>query len=122
MPIYEYMCESCGPFEEMRAMARHADPYECPGCGTMAPRVVLTAPRLAAMPAERRVAYSRNEQSAHAPQVSTRIEREHGTAHTHSAHCGCGSNAKSTRSRGRTVQGADGSKAFPGARPWMISH
>ena len=67
MPIYEYMCESCGPFEEMRAMARHADPYECPGCGTMAPRVVLTAPRLAAMPAERRVAYSRNEQSAHAP-------------------------------------------------------
>lgn len=122
MPIYEYMCESCGPFEEMCAMARRADPHECPDCGAMAQRVVLTAPRLVVMPAERRQAFTRNERSAHAPQVSTRTEREHGSAHTHSVSCGCGSKIPGRGGRGRAVHSADGAKAFPGARPWMISH
>ena len=51
MPVYEYMCEECGPFTAMRPMAEYEKPCVCPSCTLDAPRVLLTAPRcVTAMP------------------------------------------------------------------------
>lgn len=78
MPVYDYLCEDCGPFTEMRPMSDYELPHDCPQCGREAPRAFLTAPRLAGL---------------------------------------------SRRKPGRlTYRGKNGSKSFPTARPWMISH
>lgn len=105
MPVYDYDCPHCGPFEELRPMAEFDRPQSCPVCGEAAPRVMLSAPGLALMEAGRRHAFATNEKSAHAP------SRSHG----HGANCGCAAHG------GRKRQGA-AAKSFPGTRPWMISH
>ena len=46
MPIYEYTCETCGPFAAMRPLAEFAAPYACPDCGTDSPRNLLASPAL----------------------------------------------------------------------------
>jgi putative FmdB family regulatory protein len=46
MPTYEYACETCGPFSEVRPMAEFAAPQPCPACGALASRM-LTVPQLA---------------------------------------------------------------------------
>jgi putative FmdB family regulatory protein len=112
MPVYEYLCEGCGPFTDMRPMAECALPRECPGCGFEAPRVLLTAPHFAAMSAERREAHATNERSAHAPQRSSSLNDRHG------AGCRC-CGQKLTR---KSVRGPKGAKSFPNSRPWMLSH
>lgn len=109
MPVYEYQCAECGSFAALRPMAEFADPHPCPDCGGEAPRVLLTAPMLAGMDSNRKRAFETNERSAHAPK-STR---------THGANCSCCSGGRIGR---KTKVGADGSKSFPTARPWMISH
>ena len=110
MPVYEYACEECGPFAALRPMAEYAEPCSCPDCGSASPRVMLTAPMLASMDAGRRTAFATNERAQNEPK-STR---------THGAGCSCCSGSKK---KGRlTWHGKDGSKSFPTARPWMISH
>ena len=32
MPVYEYLCNDCGPFTDMRPMAECDDPQDCPQC------------------------------------------------------------------------------------------
>lgn len=110
MPVYEYLCEECGPFTAIRPMAEFDKPNDCPDCGKHAPRVLLTAPRMALMSPESRVAHATNERSAHAPRSSK----------SHGAGCSCCSGK--SRSKRIVKQGKDGSKSFPTARPWMISH
>ena len=44
MPVYDYLCERCGPFTDMRPMAECDAPNDCPRCGRAAPRAFLTAP------------------------------------------------------------------------------
>jgi putative FmdB family regulatory protein len=39
MPVYEFVCEDCGPFEEQRTFAESGDPASCPECETEARRV-----------------------------------------------------------------------------------
>lgn len=113
MPLYDYLCEDCGPFSDSRPMAECDDPGECPACRTLAPRALLTAPRLACMPAGRRQAFATNERSAHAPRTVAEYKAAHG------AGCSCCRGKKP----GRPVRkAANGSKSFPSARPWMISH
>jgi putative FmdB family regulatory protein len=107
MPVYEYACEDCGEFTAVRAMAQCRDPHPCPSCGEEAPRALVTAPAFAGLAPAVRRAHAVNERSAHEPR----------NAAGHGAGCACCSTAKSS-----AVQGADGSKAFPSKRPWMISH
>lgn len=111
MPTYEYLCDDCGPFTEMRPMAESDLSCDCPRCGDAAPRAFLTAPYMAGMSAERRQAFATNERSAHAPQTTSGSGK-------HPSNCGCCS-GKSSR---MTYKYKDGSKAFPKSRPWMISH
>ena len=46
MPLYEYLCDTCGPFAAMRPLAEFAAPFACPDCGTPAPRNLLASPAL----------------------------------------------------------------------------
>ena len=107
MPIYEYLCERCGPFENERPMRESALPRACPDCGADAPRALLTAPRMSGLSTELRLAHATNERSAHEPQA--------GAGHRHGPGCGC-SGGRQKKESGSAAKG------FPGRRPWMISH
>ncbi len=112
MPVYEYLCETCGPFTDMRPMAEYEEPQDCPVCESLSPRVLLTAPRFSCMPASQLKAHATNERSAHAPQTLDQYKA------SHRANCSCCS-GKKPRLMTKTKSGA---KGFPTARPWMISH
>ena len=64
MPVYEYLCDECGPFTDMRPMAECDDPQLCPNCEVSSPRVILTAPNFFCMPSDRKKAIAINERSA----------------------------------------------------------
>ena len=112
MPVYEYLCDDCGPFTDMRPMAECELPSACPECAGFAPRVMLTAPHCSSISAERRQAHATNERSAHAPKTLSQ------TRGAHTPGCSCCSG----RSSRFTARGKNGAKSFPGSRPWMISH
>ena len=105
MPIYDYRCVTCGPFEAMRRIAERDEPGCCPQCGMMAERVLVHAPGLADMPGDVRLAMATNERACHEPKLST--------THRHHSGCGCGQGRA-----GRPVA----TKSFSDKRPWMISH
>jgi putative FmdB family regulatory protein len=113
MPVYDYLCEQCGPFTEMRPMAESDAPRACPECGEDAPRAFLTAPYCTTMSTELRLAHATNERSASAPQSLPGLKRSHGSG------CGCCS-GRSLSARSQPKKGA--AKGYPGRRPWMLSH
>jgi putative FmdB family regulatory protein len=39
MPLYEFCCETCGPFEYWRPMRESSDPMLCPSCHEEAQRI-----------------------------------------------------------------------------------
>ena len=108
MPTYEHACDDCGEFTAVRPLAQCREPQPCPSCDAPAPRVLVTPLAFAGMPAAVRQAHAVNERSAHEPKQSSR----------HAAGCSCCSGS----ARSAAVRSADGSKAFPAKRPWMISH
>ena len=69
MPVYEYLCNDCGPFTDMRPMAECDLPQDCPQCESESPRVILTAPNFFCMPSDKRKAHATNERSANAPKT-----------------------------------------------------
>lgn len=110
MPVYDYLCETCGPFEATERMARCREPQDCPTCGAQAPRVLLTAPSVSFVSKSIRVGHEINGRSADNPKRSG----------THGPGCGCCSGG--TKKSSTTLHRPDGSKSFPTKRPWMISH
>ena len=108
MATYDYDCGLCGAFQAVRPMAEYELPHECPTCGALAPRALLTAPHLSGMPAGVRNAHARNERSSHEPRRS---------GGGHGPNCGC-----CRGGAGAATRAADGAKSFPAKRPWMISH
>ena len=114
MPTYEYLCDDCGDFTAFRPMSERNLPCACPVCGGDSQRVLLSAPTLSALSAAARNAHATNERAAHAPKTSA----EYTATHKHGPGCGCCGGGKSKA----TVTAANGSKAFPTKRPWMISH
>jgi putative FmdB family regulatory protein len=113
MPTYDYACADCGGFDAIRPVAQRDEPAACPDCSAASPRVFVTAPRLALMEGATRSAMAINERARHEPKSSREYARL-----KHPAGCGCCSTGK----RGATLTGANGNKAFPSKRPWMISH
>lgn len=111
MPVYEYSCEACGPFEALRPLAQCRDDHPCPVCAGPATRAFLSAPALGVVSAATRQAHAVNERSANEPRSTA------AGGHRHGPGCGCGSG---TRASG--VTSPSGNKAFPDRRPWMISH
>jgi putative FmdB family regulatory protein len=39
MPLYEFQCATCGPFEAWRMMAEAKNPMHCPDCDEVAKRI-----------------------------------------------------------------------------------
>ena len=83
MPVYEYLCDDCGPFTDMRPMAECDAPQDCPRCESESPRVILTAPNFFCMPSDKRKAHATNERSANAPKTVDQFKASHGPG------CGC---------------------------------
>jgi putative FmdB family regulatory protein len=115
MPVYEYLCDACGPFTAIRPMAEYDMPQPCPDCRRKAPRVLLTAPNFSTMSSTVRLAHATNERSASAPSTLSSLKAAHGSG------CSCCSGSFGKKSR-KTARGKNGAKSFPGSRPWMISH
>jgi len=113
MPTYDYACAQCGGFDAFRTLAARNEAAVCPDCGAASPRVFASAPRLALMEGSTRRAMDVNERARHEPKRSGDYARL-----KHPSGCGCCSTGK----RGATVTAANGNKAFPSRRPWMISH
>ena len=112
MPVYDYLCDRCGPFTLTRPMAECELGADCPACARASPRVIVTAPQLSTLSPARRRASAINERSAHAPRSLARTKGAHG------AGCAC-----CAAKRSKTAQSqAGGMKGFPAKRPWMISH
>lgn len=114
MPLYDYRCPKHGLFEELVPLAAGGGPHPCPGCSTPAARVIAAPHALLDMDPARRDAFARNERSRHEPRV-----HDTGKHGSHGPGCGCGSGPPT---RSRALQLADGSRTFPGQRPWMIGH
>ncbi len=113
MPTYDYACGDCGGFDAFRSLTERNVPASCPECGVASPRVFATAPRLALMDGGTRNAMATNERARHEPKRSGDYARL-----SHPAGCGCCNSSRNNA----TVTAANGAKAFPSKRPWMISH
>lgn len=111
MPVYEFECESCGPFSELRTISERDRPATCAFCDGPAARLI-SAPNLALMPPVLRMASARNERSQHEPRVGTKPS--------------CCSGSRCSHKRGKTTT-ADGKPALRASRkknrrPWMLGH
>jgi putative FmdB family regulatory protein len=40
MPLYEFECRACGPFEASRPIELSSSPLRCPSCQRRAPRIL----------------------------------------------------------------------------------
>jgi len=109
MPIYDHLCQGCGRFESRRPMAQSTEPAPCPRCRAQAPRI-MSAPRLNLMSSNNRYAETRNEKSAHEPDVVHTLgpRMEHGAHSHHHAR-------DATRKRVHAHKHA-------ASRPWMLGH
>ncbi|MDH3662053.1 MAG: hypothetical protein OEU92_18825 [Alphaproteobacteria bacterium] len=105
MPLYDYHCSDCGDFRSWRPMSESNDDVPCPGCDQPGLRTV-SAPSLALMASNTRIAHGRNEKSADQPEVVTKAteDRTGGGHHPHS--------------HGHHHHGHSHARG----RPWMIGH
>jgi putative FmdB family regulatory protein len=99
MPMYEYHCQGCGIFTQLRKIHESDVLTHCPMCGDQSKRII-SAPRLSVISTTVRLVHSRNEKSAEEPRRVSRpdvvaeggkLKRRH--PHLHAQH-----------------------------RPWMLSH
>jgi putative FmdB family regulatory protein len=111
MPFYDFECPACGRFTLLKPIARRDEPQDCPACGAMARREVVTAAALSCMTTPALKAAVVNEQSCHAPRVWQPGERGSDKPQR------TGEREASARRRSSPQM-----KGFPGARPWMIGH
>jgi putative FmdB family regulatory protein len=112
MPMYDYLCERCGPFTLMRPMAECNLGADCLICGRVSARAIVTAPQLSRLSHERRSAAATNERNAHEPRTLSQIKAAHRPG------CACCTGKPS----GSGSHRRNGAKSFPAKRPWMISH
>jgi putative FmdB family regulatory protein len=90
MPVYEYLCEGCGPFTLMRSMSEYELPADCPLCQASAPRVMLTAPYCSTATPQTRLAQAANERST-----------EGRSSDAHGGSCSCRTTSRFSRAAKR---------------------
>jgi putative FmdB family regulatory protein len=82
VPIYNFVCEDCGPFEQRRPATESGTPAACPLCRGEARRV-YSMPNTRRMPTAISGAINHAEKSAHEPKV---IQRSLGSASSGKKH------------------------------------
>lgn len=112
MPLYTYDCPDHGVFTAFASINDYDKPCTCPDCGGAADRC-FSLPQYRVLSDSARHAHATNERAQHEPKSSK--------AGGHGSSCGCGS-CGTSKKKSRTLHRPDGSKSFPTARPWMISH
>ena len=109
MPLYDYICDDCGPFRAWQGLALAETPVPCPDCDAAAQRSIA-APFIANMNPHNRIAHQRNEKSAHEPQMLSRQQLDKtGAKRSQASACHHG------HSHGQR-------HAHSSGRPWMIGH
>jgi putative FmdB family regulatory protein len=78
MPVYEFLCATCGSFEQRRSLQEVGEPMACPMCQIVATRIYSTAGLILTSGAVRR----RIEQGAEPKVVNVQALRNH-----HRPHC-----------------------------------
>jgi putative FmdB family regulatory protein len=68
MPLYPFVCEACGPFEEWRPLSEAGNLAWCPSCRHKGRRV-YTAPGVVRTPPAIRAARGLEEKSTHEPEI-----------------------------------------------------
>ncbi|WP_166395420.1 FmdB family zinc ribbon protein [Rubrobacter marinus] len=63
MPLYEFCCEACGPFEKFLSFGEAGGSRGCPACGAEAPRV-YSMPGVVSVSAAERKARLINERGS----------------------------------------------------------
>lgn len=111
MPVYDFTCEDCGDFRELRTIDERNEPASCPACSRIAQRLIL-APNLGLMNPLQRKAATINEKSRHEPRVSG--------GHSCGSGCGCGTPVRNKRIKETKLGKVQTQK--PNARPWMLGH
>jgi len=106
MPVYQYTCAQCGVFEDAAPISQFEAPRDCPTCGAVSPRNLLSAPSLSTYSPLARKAHAVNERASDNPKRA----KENGLVPS----------GPRIRSQARTAK--DGSKSMPNNRPWMLSH
>ncbi|MEM6941922.1 MAG: zinc ribbon domain-containing protein [Pseudomonadota bacterium] len=106
MPVYQYTCATCGTFEQNASISQFADPCDCPTCGAVSPRNLLSVPQLSRVASTARSAHMVNERASDAPKRASTT----------------GMRPTGPKIRARSQTHPDGSKSTPSARPWMLSH
>jgi putative FmdB family regulatory protein len=106
MPLYEYACEACGPFEVLRPVSAAAQPCACPSCGLVGRRL-FSVPRVAQVSSLSRMAGDRNEKSRHEPRICS--------------DGGCGHHHRKPAASAPT-SGGPKRHVYNGPRPWVIEH
>ena len=71
MPLYDYLCDYCGPIRQWGTVKDAAEPIICDTCCSGARRVI-SAPNLGLMETGKKIAHLRNERSANEPRVMRR--------------------------------------------------
>ena len=107
MPLYDFECAACGPFEAFLPSSERNLPRACPACSQPMQRLI-SAPRLQSMNSHQRKAHETNERSAHEPKVSQ-------------GHSCCSSGSCQHKPRADGQPPALKQQSGP-RRPWMISH
>ncbi|OXS83104.1 FmdB family zinc ribbon protein [Kocuria marina] len=79
MPVYEFRCEACGPFDAHHAMAQVPRSQDCPVCGANARRVFSAVGLSRANSARARV-IDDAARTADAPDVVRSLPRQPGAA------------------------------------------
>lgn len=108
MPLYGYLCQACGPFEEHRPVTHFEKPAPCPICKRRAPRMVSAA-QLSLMNSDTRKANMLNERNANQPRVRRRQDKHHHRDHSLKHSCGLG-------------KCCHGQHQHKSDRPWMVGH
>ena len=87
MPLYDYDCDGCGPFETRASMRDYQQPMACPSCGKESPRMIAL-PNVPRTSGATRLAHQLNERSADSPRVARREPAEpgHGARAEHHHH------------------------------------
>jgi len=91
MPLYGYVCDDCGDFQDWRPMDLSEQDGTCPSCAKPSRRA-MSMPFLPCVSRNARIAHERNERSADQPAVMRReeLEARHGRIRPRSAAHGHG--------------------------------
>ncbi|WP_170765108.1 zinc ribbon domain-containing protein [Ruegeria lacuscaerulensis] len=121
MPLYDYNCGTCGPFQGYASMSRYRHPASCPICGSKSARKI-SLPFVARLAPAVVGANLRNEKAAEKPMVMNRCQFEKTGRHLHDVQQSQDHHVPDTRQQTfHRLEPGLRSHIAP-ERPWLLGH